>query len=422
MFGAAPVPWPDSVDGASLVFDLESAINAHAVLPDGAAVAMALWIVHTYCLDAAVITPRLAIISPTKRCGKTTVLKLLGALACKPLAAANLTPAVLYRVVEAYSPTILVDEADTFLAEQDELRGVLNAGHDRHSAVVPRCVGDDFEPKVFHVFGAVAIAAIGKLPDTLMDRSVVIEMKRKAPGERLQKLRRRQREALSALPRRCARWAADSVKALSEREPEVPDDLDDRAADNWEPLLAIADQAGGPWPTRARATALFLSGARSDAVETGDAGVQLLADVCAIFTNTGIDKSTTKALLTALGDLEGRPWAEWNRGRPLTARQLGSLLGRFGIKPGTIRVGDATPKGYLLADLTDAFARYLPDGSATSATASTSLDNFVESDPPHPTSGDPFENGRNRLDFADVADVAAPSPEREPGCYDDVPF
>lgn len=200
VFGAAPDPWPEVVYGPNLITDLETAINAHAVLPDGAAVAMALWILHTYCLDAAAITPRLAIISPTKRCGKTTVLKLLGTLACKPLAAASLTPAVLYRVVEAFSPTILVDEADTFLAEQDELRGILNAGHDRHSAVVPRCVGDDFEPKVFRVFGAVAIAAVGKLPDTLMDRSVVIEMKRKAPSERLQKLRRRQRESLAAPP------------------------------------------------------------------------------------------------------------------------------------------------------------------------------------------------------------------------------
>jgi putative DNA primase/helicase len=422
IFGIAPRPWPDPVDGASLVFDLESAINAHAVLPDGAGVAMALWIVHTYCLDAAAITPRLAIVSPTKRCGKTTVLKLLGALACKPLAASNLTPAVLYRVVEAYSPTILVDEADTFLAEHDELRGVLNAGHDRHSAVVPRCVGDDFEPKVFHVFGAVAIATIGKLPDTLMDRSVVIEMKRKAPGERLQKLRRRQREALAGLARRCVRWAADNIGALFEREPEVPGDLDDRAADNWEPLLAIADQAGGPWPARARATALLLSGPRADAAETGDNGVQLLADVRAVFANSGSDKSTTKSLLSALADLEGRPWAEWNRGRPLTTRQLGTLLGRFGIKPGTIRVGDATPKGYLRVDLTDAFGRYLPDGSATSATTSNSFDNLMEFDPPQPTISDPVEIGRNRLDFADVADVAAPTPEREPGCDDDVPF
>jgi putative DNA primase/helicase len=410
------------VDGASLITDLETAINAHAVLPDGAGVAMALWILHTYCLDAAVITPRLAIISPTKRCGKTTVLKLLGTLACKPLAAASLTPAVLYRVVEAFSPTILVDEADTFLAEQDELRGILNAGHDRHSAVVPRCVGDDFEPKVFRVFGAVAIAAIGKLPDTLMDRSVVIEMKRKAPSEKLQKLRRRQREALAALPRQCARWAGDNVKALSDREPELPDDLDDRAADNWEPLLAIAEQAGGPWPERARATALLLSGGRADSAETGDAGVQLLADVRAVFVNHSIDRSTTKALLAALADLEGRPWAEWNRGRPITPRQLGTLLGRFGIKPGTIRVGEATPKGYVLSDLTDAFGRYLPDGSATSATASKLLDNQVEFDPPQAPLGEAHENGRNRLDFADVADVAARTPEREPGCDDDVPF
>jgi putative DNA primase/helicase len=422
LFGAPPDPWPELVNGASLITDLETAINAHAVLPDGAAVALALWILHTYCLNAAAITPRLAIISPTKRCGKTTVLKLLGTLACKPLAAASLTPAVLYRVVEAFSPTILVDEADTFLAEQDELRGILNAGHDRHSAVVPRCVGDDFEPKVFRVFGAVAIAAIGKLPDTLMDRSVVIEMKRKAPSEKLQKLRRRQREALAALPRQCARWALDNAKALSDREPELPDDLDDRAADNWEPLLAIADQAGGPWPGRARATALLLSGGRADSAETGDAGVQLLADVRAVFVNNGIDRSTTKALLAALADLEGRPWAEWNRGRPITPRQLGTLLGRFGIKPGTIRVGEATPKGYVLADLVDAFGRYLPDGSATSATTSKLLDNQVEFDPPQAPLGEAHENGRNRLDFADVADVAARTPEREPGCDDDVPF
>ena len=140
------------------------------------------------------------------------MLKLLGALACKPLAAASLTPAVLYRVVEAYAPTILVDEADTFLAEQDELRGILNAGHDRHSAVVPRCVGDDFEPKVFHVFGAVAIAAIGKLPDTLMDRSVVIEMKRKAPA--------REAAEAPAAPARGARRPAPPVRALGGRQHE----------------------------------------------------------------------------------------------------------------------------------------------------------------------------------------------------------
>jgi putative DNA primase/helicase len=212
------------------------------------------------------------------------------------------------------------------------------------------------------------------------------------------------------------------LKALSDREPELPDDLDDRAADNWEPLLAIADQAGGPWPERARATALLLSGGRADSAEAGDSGVQLLADVRAVFAETGIDRSTTKALLASLTELEGRPWAEWNRGRPLTARQLGSLLGRFGIKPGTIRVGDATPKGYLLSDLADAFGRYLPDVSATSATTSKLLDNQVEFDPPQPPLGEGSENDRNRLDFADVADVAARNPEREPGCDDEVPF
>jgi putative DNA primase/helicase len=418
----SPEPWPDPVDGASLVSDIEAAITAHAMLPEGAAVTMSLWIVHTYCLSAAAITPRLAVVSPTKRCGKTTVLKLLGALAHKPLAAANLTPAVLYRVVEAYAPTILVDEADTFLAEQDELRGVLNAGHDRHSAVVPRCVGDEFEPKLFHVFGAVAIAAIGKLPDTLMDRSIVVQMKRKAPGEKLQKLRRRQREALEALPRRCVRWAADNVKVLAEWEPALPEELDDRAADNWEPLLAIADLAGCGWPTRSRATALLLSGTRSESTDSGDVAVQLLSDVRLVLTAEATDRITTKALLAALINLEGRPWADWSRGRPLSPRQLGTLLGRFGIKPGTIRVGEATPKGYLVGDFTDAFDRYLPDGAATSATTSKLLDNSGDDHPPHADARDGLDSGRNALDFADVADVAAADGCREPGCDDDVPF
>lgn len=419
----SPQPWPEPVDGAALITDIEAVIGAHAVLPEGAAVAMALWIVHTYCLGAAAITPRLAILSPTKRCGKTTVLKLLSALVHKPLAAASLTPAVLYRVVEAFAPSILVDEADTFLAEQDELRGVLNAGHDRASAVVPRCVGDEFEPKVFHVFGAVAIAAIGKLPDTLMDRSIVVEMTRKAPGERVQKLRRRQRAALEALPRRCVRWAADNLKALSELEPTLPEELDDRAADNWEPLLAIADQAGELWAARARATALLLSGARGDSVDDGDAAVQLLADVRQVLTVERADKITSKALLAALTGLEGRPWGEWSRGRPLSARQLGTLLGRFGIKPGTIRIGETTPKGYVLDDLSDAFDRYLPaTGAATSATTSKLLDNLIEIDPPQGVPDEVDEIGRNRLDFADVADVAARTPEREPGCDDNVLF
>jgi hypothetical protein len=166
----------------------------------------------------------------------------------------------------------------------------------------------------------------------------------------------------------------------------------------------------------------LLSGGRADSAETGDSGVQLLADVRAVFVGNGIDRSTTKALLEALAELEGRPWAEWNRGRPLTARQLGSLLRRFGIKPGTIRVGDATPKGYVLGDLADAFGRYLPDGSATSATTSKLLDNQVEFDPPQARLHEGSENGRNRLDFAGVADVAVRGAEREPGCDDEVPF
>jgi putative DNA primase/helicase len=424
LFVESPAPWPEVVDGSELLDEITGAIGRYAVLPEGAGAAMALWILHSYCLGAAVITPRLAIVSPTKRCGKTTVLKLLGALAKKPLTASNLTAAVLYRVVEAYAPTLLVDEADTFLAAQDELRGILNAGHDRQSAVVPRCVGDEFEPKVFHVFGAVAIAAIGKLPDTLMDRSVVIEMKRKAPGERVQKFRRRQREALAPIPRKCLRWAADNLTALTESQPVVPDELNDRAADNWEPLLAIADRVGGAWPARARTAALLLSADAPDATETGDFGVQLLGDVRAIFAAQGVDRLTTKTLLAELAGLEGRPWAESSRGRPITPRQLSNLLGRFGVKPGTIRIGDCTPKGYLAGDLADAFARYLPHDIATSATPSIALEKEAISEAPRGGLSCDCSGDENACDSLDVADVASPAPgiDHESGADDLSPF
>jgi hypothetical protein len=399
-------PWATPVYGPDILNELEDVIRCFVVLSSEAAIAVALWILHTHAVDAAQITPRLAILSPTKRCGKSTMLKLLGTLVRKPLTAANLTAAALFRGIEAYEPTLLVDEADTFLEGREDLRGVLNAGHDRQSATVLRCAGEELEPRLFRVFAPVAIAAIGRLPDTLMDRSIVIEMRRKTGSERVDRFTRGEREGLARVPRRCARWVVDNLEALRAARPKPVADIDDRAADNWEALFAIADLAGEDWPVRARAAAKALSGARAEAEESEDLAVQLLSDVRLVFTESGDQRLTSKSLTSALAALEGRPWAEISRGRPVTDRLVARLLGRFRVKPKSIRVGDSTPKGYLLDDLTDAFARYLATPAATSATTSKSLMNGSNAPPPRAVDVADAESAETSWEFADVADVA----------------
>jgi hypothetical protein len=375
-----PEAWPDPVLGAALLAELVSTIQAYVVLPVPCAVAIAVWILHTHALDAAQISPRLAIISPEKRCGKSTVLKLLGALVRRPLHTTNVTTAVVFRAIEAYQPTLLVDEADTFLREHDELRGVLNAGHDRQSARVARCVGDDSEPRVFAVWAPVAFAGIGKQHDTLMDRSVVIAMKRRSSSEKVAPFRRAQREALGALHRKCVRWASDNLERLRVAEPEAVPGLDDRAVDNWEGLLAIADVAGGGWPEQARAAAQALSSAER-AGQSDAHGELLLADVRDIFTDADTTAIPAKTLLARLLRMDERPWPEASRGQPLTARQLGVRLGRFGIGSRTVRTGPATARCYVRSDFDDAFSRYLVESSVSPATAAESGSNLAESEP-----------------------------------------
>ncbi|MEK6244038.1 MAG: DUF3631 domain-containing protein [Pseudomonadota bacterium] len=350
--------WPESVNGAEVLDELARAFNRFAILPKHADVALVLWCASTYLAETVDVAPILALASPEKRCGKTTVLSLLARLVHRPLAASNISPAALFRCVEKWGPTLLIDEADAFLRENEELRGIINSGHTRDTAFVIRTVGDEHEPRRFSTWGPKAIALIGTLPDTLADRAVAIELRRKMPSERVEKLRHAEPEKFDALARQCARFAADSAASIRATRPALPDELHDRAADNWEPLLAIADAAGGDWPDRARRAASVLSGATPD----GDGmKVELLRDVRAIFERTGTDRIGSTALAEALAaDKESR-WSESNHGKPITQRQLARLLRPFVIVPNSIRMDDgSTPKGYQLKAFADAFARYLP--------------------------------------------------------------
>lgn len=170
-----PEPWPESVNGAVLLDDLLATCQRYLILPDGAGVALCLWIIHSWAHDAAHVSPVLGITSPSMRCGKSNVLKLLGALVYRTLHTSSITAAALFRAVEKWRPTLLIDEADSFLGDKEELRGVLNSGHSRSGAFVIRTVGKDFEPRRFSTWAPKAIAMIGKLPGTLADRSIRIE-------------------------------------------------------------------------------------------------------------------------------------------------------------------------------------------------------------------------------------------------------
>jgi putative DNA primase/helicase len=315
---------------------------------------VALWVLFTYLLDAFETSPRLAITAPQKRCGKTTLLSLLYQLTCRPLAAANLTPAVVFRVIEAARPTLLIDETDTFVKENDELRGVLNSGHSRATAFVIRCQGEDNQTRCFSTWAAIALAGIGKLPATLADRSIEIKLKRKTTNEPAQRLDCHARGALGELARKIARWALDNRDKVQSAEPLLPDALDDRASDNWRPLIALADTAGGKWPGRARAAAVALSGSRND----DGIAVAVLAAIKDLFAAQDTDRLGSKGIVAALtGDPTAR-WSESNRGRPLSEAQLARLLRPFEIYPTSF----GSARGYRLSQCQDAFARYvLPD-------------------------------------------------------------
>ena len=276
-----PEPWPEEVDGGELLNELVQTLRKFVAMEDPAFTATALWILHAHAHDAAFISPLLAIMSPEKRCGKTTLLHLIGPMVPRPLTTSNITSAALFRAVEKYRPTLLVDEADSFLRDKEELRGVLNSGQSKATAFVIRTVGDDHEPRRFSTWAPKVVALIGNLPDTLEDRSIVIPMRRRAPEEVLEKLRLEKLEGFIPFQRKAWRWTRDHLEDLKNSDPPVSEKLNDRATDNWRPLFAIADLAGGEWPRIARDAALVLSG--GEELKNESAGVLLLRDIRTIF-------------------------------------------------------------------------------------------------------------------------------------------
>ncbi|MFF2125343.1 DUF3631 domain-containing protein [Streptomyces olivochromogenes] len=368
-------------DGAALLNEVEAFHRRFNVFPTEVAyVAVALWDAHAHLLDCFDSTPRLAFLSPEPGSGKSRALEIVETLVPRPMVAVNASAAALFRSVSGPDgrPTILFDEIDTVFGpkagDNEELRGFINAGH-RRKGVTYRCVGDSQTVTPFPSYTAVAVAGLGSLPDTILDRSIIIRMRRRARNEKVEPFRARLHEQEgNALRERLAVWAEQVRGQVTDAWPELPDGISDRPGDVWEPLLAVADAVGGDWPKRAReACAALVKASRTN--DKGSIGVRLLTDL-RDHVLIGVDKLPTVAILDRLNSLEDAPWADLN-GKPLDNRRLSKMLSEYmtadnePIGSRNIRTAGGVLKGFFSKDLDDAWSRYCPPPAA--ATAATPL-------------------------------------------------
>jgi len=368
---AATHPWkPES--GCKILDDVASFIRRFVVLTSSQIEAITLWIIHTHNFESADATPYLNIHSAEKRSGKTRLLEVLEQLVNKPWFTGRATPAVLARKIDKEKPTLLLDESDAAFKGDKEysqtLRGILNSGY-RRGGKSSICIGQgaNIDYKDLSTFCPKAIAGIGSLPDTIADRSIPIKLRRRTRNETVARFRQKEIEP-EALPIRASilRWISEINPA--DQNPAIPEDLNDRAADCWEPLLTIADIAGGDWPERGRKAALELM--TGSPGEDESIGVRLLRDIQSVFKNYQHIASVN--LVSALKTLEESPWGDID-GRLLDPRRLAALLKPYEIRPRTIRDAESTFKGYHRTDFIDAWERYLHVNDTSSVTSVTSV-------------------------------------------------
>jgi Protein of unknown function (DUF3631) len=396
-------PWPDPIDGAELLTDLSRTIGAYVKMEGHQRDAIALWFVFAHAHDLRDYAPLLLIKSAIKRSGKTRLAEMAPYLTPRPLALAGLTAAFIERAIEGYKCTLIIDEADRLrkgnpaLAEQIDAQ--LNRSFMRKGAFVGKNVplpGGGYEPRLFSTWAPTLISGIGKQADTAEDRAVIIVLKRKLTREKVKQRRARDGDDLRILARRIARFVEDNESYLRNHVPDALEVDNDRAKDVWEPLLTIAEAAGGEWPERARKAGRALAGEAVE--EEEESGVQLLSDIRGVFCAAYLavhpahkdlppgeilklakDKAKdedakrgrpndgprlpSSILVQRLIEVEDGPYKTvGDTQKPLTQNTLARALREFKIRPGTIWLSkESTPKGYHLHSFEDAFARYLSE-------------------------------------------------------------
>jgi Protein of unknown function (DUF3631) len=348
--------------GARLLDEVHDAYTRYVIFPSReAADAVTLYTAATHAQTAWEHASRLVIKSPIKRCGKTRLQEVARELVHKALPTTNISPAALARSIsEDDPPTLILDEADAVWGRKEQrsegaedLRGILNSGHSRGWPYV-RWDATARRAESCPTFAMAIIGGIGDMPDTIEDRAVVVSMRRRAPGESVTQWRaRRAVPKLRELRGRLHEWVEGRREDLAGAEPDMP--AEDRAADVWEPLVAIADAAGAGWPDRARkACQMFAADARPD---PDTAGERLLADLYEVWGDA--EQLFTSALIDRLCALDEAPWSTWHRGERLSPRGLATLLRPWGVQSRNVRVTEGQAKGYTRADLDDAWQRYV---------------------------------------------------------------
>jgi putative DNA primase/helicase len=401
-------PWAEPVDGSALLTALAELIKRFVVLPQWAPETLALWTLHTYAFHLRDVSTYIGVESPEKRCGKTTLLGILSELVSRPIVAANISSPAFFRVIEETQPTLLIDEADTLLRGNDELRGILNSGYTRKTAYVVRVATlnniDDLNPvgtrstasdspsdgetvgarwgerprePLCERFPRVAVpragstpvrvgqrlvrfscwcpkvmAAIGRLPDTLADRCIVIRMQRKTHQEQCERLRNVDTQSLR---QQCARFVLDHASQITSATPAIPPTLHDRAADIWEPLFVLADLAGGSWPDLARQAAISFTAGSPENNSIGS----LMLDIIAVFAQNDADRMFSRDIVADLNSIQGRPWADMLNGKPMTELWLAQQLRPYGVRPKTMWIRDTSAKGYVHDTFIGIFRRYI---------------------------------------------------------------
>lgn len=347
--------WSGPVDIGDLADDMATLIKRHCVLKDEEVDATVLWIISSYLINGFGIFPKLSLISPEKRCGKSTTMEVISAMAKDGLLTSNVSAAVMYRLTEQYELTLFIDEADTFLKNGNpELVGLINSSHNKNSSNILRCTGDDHTPRAYSTWMPMVLASIGELPPTIMDRSIVINLRRMAASECVDRVPGNLLAACQPIRRKLLSWCEAHFEIIESNPVEPPKIGNDRAADNWLPLFTVAGKIGNSWPTRCGAAYSALTTTAELELPT-----QLLCDIRDVLRRLGDMRISSEDLVSELCMDTTGPWQTSSNGKNLTQHQMARLLNPYGIKPKNVRYGDRTKRSYEKGQFADAFERYL---------------------------------------------------------------
>jgi putative DNA primase/helicase len=356
------VPWEGPLDPVVIAHEIRKAVTAYAVVAPHVDTAVALWVMASYRLNEFRKFPLLNITAPEMNCGKSVIIDLLACYCGRALEVENISPSAIFRTIELCQPTLLIDEADSFLKGNEDARGILNSAHKRGGGVV-RTVGDDHEPKKFSTYTPIAIAGIGGVHGTILSRCIVIHMERMGPDDYIDTMMASDEPQAVAMRKKLLAWAADPIPGGVSMQ--VPKTTNRRIMDCWNPLFVVAHLLGGDWPGLCQ---LAFKALNEREAEDDNPGSELLRDIRQVFEMEGGAAIHTSVLAEALLTLDDSRWGDWNRGRGINGKGIAKLLKPYQVKSRQIKIHGVNKHGYQLASFERVFQKYCPIPPSPNAT------------------------------------------------------